>query len=376
MALIVVPVFALGCGDESSSAAISEVVDSAGVQIVTHRSLPSRIGALGESPVRVAGRDDDLTLYQVVGGILRSDGSIVLANAGSNEVLMLDQNGDELRRVGRSGDGPGEFGAISWVQARTDRGFNVGDSRNRRVSAFGPEGDLLWTETFNPQTEAPPSPNALAARGFALYATDEGDLIGFPTAVAFPDGQPGLLPLTGQLFRYGSDASSPDVLGPLQVIEWYEDPSAGSIPLGNLLGGSRLEYSGHSGRLAYTEGSSFSVEVLDDGVRTMSIREARPRVPFEPDSVPSNVSHIADSLPAYRDVAVDSEHRIWVRAPLNGNGVETEWRVFDEAGAWVGSVRLSENAALLDANGGQLLLLTRDELDVESVEVRELSWPS
>src|SRR5690606_9729234 len=98
---------------------------------------PTRVGTLGESPELVAGRDDELTLFRVVGGILQSNGSIVLANAGSSEIFIVDQNGDELRTIGRSGDGPGEFGAIAWIQARTDGGFNVGDSRNRRVSAFG-----------------------------------------------------------------------------------------------------------------------------------------------------------------------------------------------------------------------------------------------
>lgn len=367
---------AVGCGNEGSSGGISEVVDSAGVQIVTHRSLPPQLATVEPSPLLVVGRNDDLTLYQVVGGILRSDGTIVLGNAGSSEVLIVDPSGGEPRTVGRSGDGPGEFGSIAWIQARNDGGFNVGDSRNRRVTAFDPGGELLWTETFDPPTESPSAPNALVARGFVLHATDDRTLIGFPTAAALPDGQPGLLPLEGQLQSYAQDDSVPKALGRLQVIEWYEDPSAGSIPLGNMLGGSRLEYSGNAGRLAYTEGPSFRIEVFDEGVRTLSIREARPRVPFVPDSVPSNVSHVADSLPAYRDVTVDSERRIWVEAPRNGNGAETEWRVFDETGAWVGTVRLPERTSVLDANGNRLLLLTRDELDVESVEVRELAWPS
>jgi hypothetical protein len=53
----------------------------------------------------------------------------------------------------------------------------------------------------------------------------------------------------------------------------------------------------------------------------------------------------------------------------------TEWRVFGADGRSVGALVLPERAEVLDATRDRLLLLTRDELDVESIELGELRLP-
>ena len=320
-------------------------------------------------------QDDGITLYQVRGGILAADDLIIVANGGSHEILYMDGHGEIVRRVGRRGDGPGEFRSVDWLQARGDGGIHVGDARTHRVSAFTAAGELMWTRSHDPPPEPPGDPNALMARGIVLHATDHGEMLAFPLAVGVLDGEPGPLPLVGELRLFTADQASYSDLGRITVITWYEDPTAGSIPLGNMLGGTRLEYSGHSGRMAYTEGTSFRIDVLDGGARTMRILEARARVSFEPDSVPEGVVHVADSIPAYQGVKVDSEHRIWARAAVDRARTATEWRVFGADGRSVGALVIPERAEVLDATRDRLLLLTRDELDVESIELWELRLP-
>lgn len=338
------------------------------------RTSPSSQGTLGGEPLlRIGdGQADTTALYQVRGGVLADRGAIILANSGLHEIIYFSGRGELVRRIGRDGDGPGEFRAISWLQARVDGGVHVGDSRTRRVSAFAADGALLWSRPFNPPAESALAPNALSARGFVLFSTDDGRFLAFPTAVALPDGVAGLLPLVGDLRLYEPDQSMFSERGSLTVITWYEDPSAGSIPLGNLLGGSRMEYSGHSGRMAYSEGTAFQIDVLDDGARTIRIRERRPRIPFEPDSVPEGYAFVADSIPAYQDIIVDSRHRVWARAAIDN--ARTEWRVFGSDGSAVGSIVLPDDAEVLDASESRLLLLRRDDLGVESVELWELLW--
>lgn len=69
---------------------------------------------------------------------------------------------------------------------------------------------------------------------------------------------------------------------------------------------------------------------------------------------------------------MDAEHRIWARAPISPG--ETEWRVWDADGISIGALQLPEDASVLDADSSHILLLRRDELDVESIELWELSW--
>lgn len=368
----------LTCSPGDRSAALSEVSDSAGIRLVAIREGPERQLSVGDRPLMTIGDGrDSVTLYRVSGGILRpGNGDVVLANAGSSEVFVVNIEGRLINRIGGPGDGPGEFGSIAWIEARADGGFHVGDSQHRRVTAFDENGEVLWTRSYNPQPETPAEPNALLAPGFVLHSTDEGVLLAFPTAMGLPDGQPGLLPMVGRLRRYPAEQDGFEEVGPITVLTWYEDPTAGSIPLGSMLGGSRLEYAAHSGRFAHTEGATHQIDVFDRGVRSMRIREVRPRIRFEPDSVPAGVVHVADSIPAYQDIRVDSQHRIWVQSAVDPARTRTEWRVFGADGMPIGSLALPYEFEILDASQDRLLVLTRDDLDVESVELLEVAWPT
>jgi len=233
-------------------------------------------------------------------------------------------------------------------------------------------GELQWSRPFTPSVDPPTNPNQLTVRGFVLSATDAGAFLAYPSAAALLTGAAGLLPVVGTLGLYSPDGSGFEERGRLTTITWYEDPTEERIPLGNMLGGTRIWFSGHSNRMAYTESSSFQIDVLDDGARTMLIREVRPRIALEPDSIPESVVFVAESQPAYDALVVDSGGRIWVRAPIDR--ASTEWRVFAADGSYVGALALPEDAEVLDADESHVLLLRRDRFDVESVELWELSW--
>lgn len=362
------------CGGGERPEIGPEVLDSAGVRIVTHFSASSTTGLLGDQPLlRLGdGSQDTTTLYRVRGGVLTDDGGLVLANAGFHELLYLSAEGLLRQRVGREGQGPGEFMAISWLQARSDGGVNVGDARSLRVTAFASDGALEWSRPFTPRVDAPSDPKQLTVRGYVLSSTDEGAFLAYPSASAVLTGEAGLLPVVGPLRLYDPDGIEFEERGDLTTITWYEDPSAGRIPLGNMLGGTRMWFSGHSGRVAYTESADHHIEVFDRGVRTLRIREVRAHVRHRPDSIPSSVVFVADSMPAYVDLRVDSVHRIWVQAPIGRN--RTEWRVFGADGSAVGVISLPEDAEVLDADDSRILLLRRDEFGVESVELWNLFW--
>ena len=75
----------------------------------------------------------------------RPDGSVVVADRGSQEVRLYSSQGEFLGSSGGVGDGPGEFRNLWMVKPSTDRILAL-DQRGR-VTVFTP--DLVPTRTFD-----------------------------------------------------------------------------------------------------------------------------------------------------------------------------------------------------------------------------------
>ncbi|MDE2793872.1 MAG: 6-bladed beta-propeller, partial [Gemmatimonadota bacterium] len=112
-----------GAADAEAGAALQyEIHDSAGIPVVRSRApaLGSRLGwVVGEeAAVTIGTRDatDAFQLYRVGDATRLADGRIVVANAGSNELLVFDADGSHLGAWAGEGDGPGEFWDLSTVR--------------------------------------------------------------------------------------------------------------------------------------------------------------------------------------------------------------------------------------------------------------------
>lgn len=347
--------------------------DRAGVRIVSNAATAGlRVELTGQPALRIgAAFRDTVTFFRVVGGVLTDDG-LIIANSGSHEVMYFDARGELIRRVGREGNGPGEFRNIVWIQSRSDGGVNVGDfSRPSRVTALDRDGRVVWMRSFTPPAlELDDGRAMFGGSAFHLSAMDDGRIIGSPMPMAVADGVPGPMPLVGALRVYGPDMSVLRDLGPITAIVWYEDPTIPVRPRADLYGDAVLQPSAQGSRLAYVDTSSPRIEVIDEGARSMIILEDRKRVPFEPESIPEG-AFASDSLPAYEDLVVDSGLRIWALVHDGDERAPNEWRLFGTNGAVLASVILPSDAVVLDADADRLLLLRRDGYEVESIEV----WP-
>lgn len=134
-------VLSVGCtGGERSAARI--VADSAGIEIVTIRM----VGDETDTPLRLrldigtADGPEAYALAQVAGAVQLSDGRIVIANGATNELRFYDEEGGFLRSVGRSGDGPGEFRNLDYLDVLPGDTMIVYDQRLRRTSVFDADG--------------------------------------------------------------------------------------------------------------------------------------------------------------------------------------------------------------------------------------------
>ncbi|HEX7241352.1 MAG TPA: hypothetical protein VF263_13840, partial [Longimicrobiaceae bacterium] len=142
------------CGDARGSGEPGAARDSAGVQVVVSGAPAWREGEswrLSAEPVLRIGALDGPPEYQfdrVVGAVRRSDGGIVVGDAGPGALRFYDAAGKFVGSSGRKGGGPGEFEEMSSVRLLPGDSLLVFDWRRRRVSTFGPGGGFHRSVTL------------------------------------------------------------------------------------------------------------------------------------------------------------------------------------------------------------------------------------
>lgn len=81
---------------------------------------------------------------------LLSDGSIVVANGGSQELRFFNASGEWIRSVGRSGSGPGEFNSLGWLQVGAADSLRTYDWGHLRVQVFSQDGQFQRAYMLGP----------------------------------------------------------------------------------------------------------------------------------------------------------------------------------------------------------------------------------
>jgi streptogramin lyase len=123
--------------------------------LVLRQDRPDQLNGLVPTLVRDEGWDGvGLAVLSVPMGLdVGPDGSIYIANTGSNEIVVLEPSGNEVRRWGGTGDGEGQFifqrdpssllDALGGVAVSADGIVYVTDTANDRVQAFTADGGFL-----------------------------------------------------------------------------------------------------------------------------------------------------------------------------------------------------------------------------------------
>lgn len=130
-------------------------------------------------PAVVIGREGD-THYEfsrVSGVAFLPDGSVVVADAGPQEIRVYDADGTYLRTFGGAGDGPGEFGMLSAVKARGDSILAVGQAFRApaRFQIFDAErGYVDGTVLLPPGEPGGVAPRAIVSPTALLVAEGPG----------------------------------------------------------------------------------------------------------------------------------------------------------------------------------------------------------
>jgi hypothetical protein len=133
------------------------------------RAQSAPIWTVNATPVTAIGLVDgpaDQELAGVSGARRLRDGRVVIANGKPLELRIYDAHGTLLRRIGRTGDGPGEFrGRLDLLPVGGDS-LLVYDQGSQRVSLFGLDGKL-WHEWPASDEGSPRGQLVLFRRSFA-----------------------------------------------------------------------------------------------------------------------------------------------------------------------------------------------------------------
>jgi len=373
------------CG--SADALSTRIVrDSAGIEIVEHSLASATVLQLSASPVVEATAGAAGELFFVTDATILSDGSIAVASTGTHEVMIFSSQGELTTRRGRRGGGPGEFEYPEGVFELAFDRVLVSDPIQSRISIFDRAGTLL--------DDAPLPVTGHPSRVVGLL-NGSSVAIGRTTVELSPTG---FLPQIMQYMKY--DWATGNAVPIIEVPSGTIGHVGAGEPWGRVTGAlfeATAHGAVHNNVLVVGDGLSAELRFYDpsnnelirilrwDGValevtdvdvelygeRLMAlIREGERRalLRIQLDALP-----VAARFPVFGKVQVDRVGRVWVQQNLRPSDHYQIWHAFDLDETKVYSLQLPANAVWMDATTEQLLILERDELDVEHVRLYGLS---
>lgn len=373
--------------------------DSVGVRIVAHTALPESLmegWVVAAEPRLSIGRFDgspEYQLFRVSGGTVLDDGRVAVMNAGTREIRVFDGRGGFLATFGSEGEGPGEFMNPTLLGRIAEDSLVVFDTGLRRASLVDVETGAMRSFTVAPEGVAFPVPQGVDANGSIVF----GGGMAFNSDGGFPTGRVRLPAAWVSVDRLGELRAS---LGEHLSFEmWAQAGPAGfsarTLPFGRNTVGSTgdgevcLGSSDHYEIMCKETNSGTMVRIIrvDRAARTVTQRDRDAYVESELEDADTENQRrdfmalmaempVPATMPAYGAMVHDEAQNLWVMdyAPL-GQHSERTWTVFDPSGRAIGRVVTPAGARVLEVGADYVLTLTRDEMDVESVQVYQLDRP-
>lgn len=344
--------------------------------------------SLAERPALTIGAPDGRdghALFDIRGAVVADAGVVVVADGGSSEVRVFDQNGLLLQSIGGPGDGPREFRDVSWIDTCGSEGVLVYDTRRNRLTRWTVDGELLDGFPIDgPVRDLPPYEVKCGPSGRFV-------VLGWPDVSVRRERGPyramvplGLADARGKLIR-----SLGTVPGTERMRTTNNDRPH---PFGRTTTVDLFD-----GEVYVATADSFSIQVLaPDGSRRhfglnqpvtrLSKREQESWVDAYLERAPADqrpslkraileTGWVPSSPPALATFIVDATGRTWVRpyevGPLNPDGL-VEWTVFDRRGEAVATASIPRGLRPTDIGQAHILGVRRDALGMETVELWEL----
>lgn len=370
-----------------------EMVDSAGVTIVVNPA--EGLWADGEAwrvqeEARFGefGGDPNYQFGQVGSIALNSMGEILVFDRQARVLRMFSSDGEFVRAVGSSGEGPGQFanGVADVLVTRGDT-ILIPDFRNRRVNRFSPSGEFLDSWPLDPTRHRP-------LRWIWNAATSTGVVQLRPSSAAGSESGPGqdeLRPVLpdGSFGEVILNLPSGGLLG--QNITRYFTPE----PVWGMTDSLTVLYGVNNGyRIGAwgSDGSLSRIVTMPYEPRPVSDRDIRALFAYldqawlaagvPPSRLEANHQRVSfeEFFPAFAGFQVGPEGSLWVqgvRAPggMSDEEIERynfiedfgtpEWDVFDRDGRFLGQVAMPPRFQPRIFVGDNIFGVVRDDFDVQ-----------
>ena len=362
------------------------VRDSVGVEIIEYPRLTELDWVLSVQPTldvdAAAGQAGEF--FRVSDANILANGAIAVVNAGTHQVRIFDPEGALTVEFGRRGRGPGEFQNPYRVLDLPPDRLIVSDPFQPRLSIFDRSGRLVdeapmstlgsiaivvgWLTGDTVVTghfAVRPSPDAFLPQfmQYTLYAWTTGvthSVAQVPSGtIGFIGGREPWGIVGGALFEPMAQAATANrllVLGDALTPElrFYN----ASQVLRRIL---RWDERTH-------EVTSDDVDAFRDAwLDQMRSADRRAMMAKQVDATP-----VAEHFPSIGGLRVDNDERIWVKEYVKPRDKRQTWHIFDLDGPSQFRVDLPLGLEFMDAAADQILVLERDELDVEHVHVYRL----
>ena len=398
-------VLASGCGEAADAPAPTfTVTDSAGIRIVENARAQYAPGAgwtLSAEPVvrmGVVHGDPAYEFSGIVGLTRLSDGRIVVLDEQTKELRFYAGDGTFLERVGRAGQGPGEFTAPGRLQRLAGDTLQIADFPTR--IRYTSDGTLVEQIGIDWMPVKRHGDFYLECTGSPIFLDDL--LIGCGESFPFRPEETERTGAARNAKLYVSVPRSFDrvdtlatIVGPL--FAWNDEH--GYLIRLNWPPITSFAFGGTPTHFAVSDGDAYDVRLLDldgstrmivrrlDGMRALTESERAPPSVTPPPRSDRRFSRRPPNLPLVSDLTpldsmsmliglfIDSENRVWghVSDPSLGAG---SWHdLFDADGRYLGPVRFPERFRIFEIGTDYVLGVRRDELDVEFVELYRLVRP-
>ena len=386
----------------------AETTDSAGARIVTSPPADAVFAELAAEPALSIGLLDgpEELLFGDIESVARDViGNLIVADDQALEIRIFDSDGDYLRSLGREGEAPGEFLTLRGAWPLADGSILALDTRLDRITRFGADGGEISTATLSSPDDLLVLPIGLGGAAAVLSsATSFTVPSSLSPAGSLEDVMESMFARDRErvfFLRHGLDGVLLDTLAeginpPLAV------SSTGSgtdmqVQMGQVPFAPRPIAAGSTHGVAFTNGATYEVRVFDEAgglrliarlgeaptVRTDEHLETWVRNPGGRERDEAWVRErleryrsmeLPESLPAYTLVLFADTGDLWAqRYRMRGEAMD-HWDVFSADGVHLGRVEVPASFRIEEVSRGQVVGIATDEIGVERVEVRDLSF--
>ena len=360
---------------------VLEVTDSGGVRTILLGSL-DELSATRITPDLVAStRQQGIELFNATMALFLDGGGLAVANNRAMEVLLLAGDGSLARRVGRQGEGPGEFIEVTSL-VKTPAGFLVYDARLGRINEFTEAGDFVTSRALFSQSRF--------ADLKPLAQSTGGEMLAILGALRRFSNRDEVRRDITPLLAFRDSEAAPDTLALLPAKEWSYSVSDGMSFRNEMAFGRDAVAFGFEDRaiIGDTDSLDLSVHLADGrvtrrirgnaGERRVSADEMRAWKdgalaelgPDPPEPLVRAIEEIhTETYPAFATALLGPDEMVWVGLQSRWGDKERTWLIVARDGQLRGRVQLSVEATVLAVATERFAVRQLDDLDVEDIQV-------